>query len=206
MNAYSADFYDVYCKEIETGPWSPFWDEALAAVISRFIEMPDDPKSHSEFKRLCGRQIEDYFAQRGIRIVPEMRGAVDLRIAKAILDAISVRVRRVLDNDFAADPVEAKYQRPVGSRSMLKLDDAFETYAQTVALSAATRKRWLPALRTLTVHSGTNDLARITDAHVGTWIEWLRADGKSQRTIKDRVSCLGKGTVPLLRGRAEARE
>jgi integrase len=185
MNAYSADFFDVYCREIETGRWSPFWDEALAAVTSRFVEMPNDRNSHSEFKRLCGGRIDDYFAQRGIRIVPEMRGAVDLRIAKAILDAISIRVRRVLDNDFAADPVEAKYQRPAGSKSVLKLDDAFETYAQTVGLSAATRKRWLPALRTLTGHSGTNDLARITDDHVGDWIEWLRADGKSQRTIKD---------------------
>ncbi|MCE7028093.1 DUF6538 domain-containing protein [Jiella avicenniae] len=187
MNAYSSDFFKTYCQEIETGRWSPFWDEAFGAIAAQFIEQPDDVAVHQEFRRHCGDQINTYFTSRGIRIAPEMQGAVDLRIAKAIVDAIGVRTRRILENDYALDQTEAKYQRPASaaSKSSLKLEQAFETYADTVSLSAATRKRWLPALRTLTAHSGVDDLARITDTHVSGWIEWLRSEGKAQRTIKD---------------------
>ncbi|MEN3794548.1 DUF6538 domain-containing protein [Fulvimarina sp. MAC3] len=187
MNAYSAEFFQTYCQEIESGQWSPFWDSAFGSVAAQFIEKPNDVATHREFRRFCGDQINTYFASRGIRIAPEMQGAVDLRIAMAVFDAIGVRTRRILENDYAPGQTEAKYQRPVtaASKSSLKLEQAFETYANTVSLSAATRKRWLPALRTLTAHSGIDDMARITDNHVGDWIEWLRSEGKAQRTIKD---------------------
>lgn len=187
INAFSSDFYQTYCQEIETGRWSPFWDNALGAVAAQFIEKTNDVAVHHDFRRHCGQQIDTYFTSRGIRIAPEMQGAVDLRIAKAIVDAIGVRTRRILENDYAPDQTEAKYQRPASAaaKSSLKLEKAFETYAETVSLSAATRKRWLPALRTLAAHSGVDDLARITETHVGDWIEWLRSEGKAQRTIKD---------------------
>jgi len=185
MNAYSADFFDAYCKKIEGGRWSPFWDNALGAVVGQFIEKPDDPGARQEFSRLCGGQIGDYFAARGIRIDPEMHGAVDLRIAKAIGEALPICAARVLDNDYAAAPADTKYRKSPAAKSALNLEAAFEAYAQTVGLSAATRKRGLPALRTLTSHSGINDLSRITETHVADWIEWLRSEGKAQRTIKD---------------------
>ncbi|NDV87547.1 tyrosine-type recombinase/integrase [Aurantimonas aggregata] len=185
MNAYSADFFDTYCKEIEGGRWSPFWDDALGPVVSQFIESPDDPGAGREFNRLCGQEITDYFGMRGIRIDPEMRGAVDLRIAKAIGEALPIRAARVLDNDYAAGSAEAKYRNSSAAKPALILEAAFEAYAQIVGLSAATKKRWLPALRTLTAHSGINDLARITETHIADWIEWLRSEGKAQRTIKD---------------------
>lgn len=185
MNAYSADFFGMYCKEIEGGRWSPFWDDALGAVVGQFLEKPNDPDARREFTRLCGPQIGAYFAARGIRNHPEMQGAVDLRIAKAISDALPIRAARVLDNDYAADPAETKYRSNIASKPALKLEAAFDAYAQTVGLSAATRKRWLPALRTLTAHSGIDDLSQITETHVAEWIEWLRSEGKAQRTIKD---------------------
>ena len=187
MNGFSADFYRTYCDEIETGRWSPFYDGAVGGIIMSYIEKPSDNERRLAFRDALGAKIDGYFANRGIRIDPEMQGAVEFRIAGAIRDALDVRVKRILNNDYSADTAAAKYQSADTAKNppALKVEDAFEAYASAVKLSPATRKRWLPALRSLAVSCGKTSLTTITEADVNAWIDQLRKDGKAPRTIKD---------------------
>ncbi len=139
------------------------------------------------FREALGPKIDAYFANRGIRIASEFQGAVELRIAGAVRDALDVRAKRVFANDYSQDPAAAKYQSVESAKGpiALKVDDAFEAYASAVNLSPATRKRWLPALRSLAASSGKTGLSSITEADVNAWIDQLRKDGKAPRTIKD---------------------
>lgn len=118
---------------------------------------------------------------------PECVEAVEFRIVGAVRDALASRAKRVLANDFSADPAASKYQSAAKANlnAQLKIYDAFDTYANAVNLSLATRKRWLPALRSLARSSGQTNLSDITDDHVNAWIYELRRDGKAPRTIKD---------------------
>ena len=121
MNGYSADFYRSFCEEIETGRWSPFYDGALGGIIVAYLDKPSDEACQTAFRSALGPKIDSYFTERGIRIAPGHRGAVEFRIAGAVRDALDVRAKRVLENDFSPDPSAPKYQTADTAKSSSKL-------------------------------------------------------------------------------------
>ncbi|MCQ0988024.1 TonB-dependent receptor [Jiella sp. LLJ827] len=121
MNAYSSDFFQTYCREIESGQWSPFWDDGFGAIAGQSGGKPDDASANREFRRNClnyrvpSGQMEGVGVGAGVRYfgesfadnqnqfeVPDVT-LVDARIAYEKDDwGVSLNVNNVFDKKHVA--------------------------------------------------------------------------------------------------------
>lgn len=185
INAISGEFYRVRIPEYQSGRISPFWIISSVDACAKFVE-DTNQKHHGHFLRLHGKEIDNYLAGRGLLLDQETRASLDYAVAKAILQA-EEQASKFVSGDFRPDPLADRFaklpDKPV--EHVLPLDEWFQKYADASKLAPSTRKRWRPALETLVISVGHDDLARITADDVAGWVDGLAEDGRGDKTIRD---------------------
>jgi integrase len=132
---------------------------------------------------------------------PETRRALDHGIARAILQAVDQSAKYFV-GDFRPDPMADRFPKmPVKAPAIaLPLEEWFAAYAKASELAASTRKRWRPALETLAVYIGHDNLARVTPDNVADWVADLARGGRRSVTIRDVYLASAKALFGWLKG------
>ena len=201
IHALAGEFYDVRIDAYQAGRFSPFRAPLSAGICERYVG-DGSPTNREAFLHLHGNEIDAYLAHKGLVLDPETRGALDLAVARAILQAEDQSLK-YLKGDFSPDPMAGRFPKLPDKPAVvpLPLDEWFEMYAVESRLAPSTRKRWRPALATLEAFVGHDDLARVTKDQVADWVEGLAKKGRGAKTIRDVYLASAKALFGWLQGK-----
>lgn len=192
----AGDFYRSYIADGEEGRIPFFGAIHLNYDAHRRVENRDDPTVRAKFRESFGKIIDAYLDARGLRIHPNYLDSFEFVVAQALRDGTAKGLHMQYVGDFSPDPAALRYPPPCDIRQVepkarpsntaaLSVVESFEGYAKASKLAQSTRKRWGLSMGNLRKHLGHDDLRRIATSDVADWIAALRADGLSERTIRD---------------------